>query len=121
MSIPLTEFKSDDGFSTKGVINLIISMALVSLALGFVANWISQFFYLILLFPLGMGIVLIVVGGMMVTMYKIRNRMLCMLAGIIGGVLTFSSMHYFEYRTFRSEMEKDPDWAVVVAMSKMSI
>jgi len=121
MPIPLSNFQSDDGFSIKGLINLLISVALASLALGFAANWVAQFFYLIILFPLAMGFVLIVVGGLMVDLYKIRNRMICMLAGILGGLLTFSSMHYFEYLTFRSEMDKDASWPFVVTMSKLSL
>ncbi|GEM_PF-4572705 len=121
MSATLPRFQSDGAFTNKGLINLTLSLLLASIALGFAANWVSQFFYLIVLFPLGMGFVLLLVGNWMVHQYKIRNRQICTVTGLLGALLMFVSMHYFEFRNFSKEMHANPNWENVEPLAEMTL
>jgi hypothetical protein len=103
-SFPVQPYRSDNGFSAPGLIMLITAMTLAGAVLGYVAHFIGQWFYLILLFPIGIGFVLGLVGQAMVKQGRIRNALIGGLAGIFGGVAAMTMMHYFDYQKFQKDI-----------------
>lgn len=101
----VSEYRPDGGFSVPGVGMLVSALVLIGAALGFVAHWVSQYIYLILLFPALIGLALGFVGQRMVRTGHVRNPLIGGLAGLLGGVLAMGMMHYFDYETFKKEVE----------------
>ena len=101
------KYKPDTGFEPAGLAALLLALAVAGAVLGFIANYVSQWFYLILVFPAGIGLALGFVGGFVVTKTKTRNPMLCALAGLLGGIFAMTAMHYASYMDFKNQMS-DP-------------
>jgi hypothetical protein len=105
----VSDYHPDGGVSAAGVAMLVSALVLIGAAMGFVAHWISQYFWLILLFPVGIGLILGFVGQRMVKSGRIRNPAVGGLAGFLGGALAMSLMHYFDYESFRKQLARvDP-------------
>jgi hypothetical protein len=111
----VTPYRPDGGFAVSGMGMLISALVLLGAALGFVAHWVSQWFYLILLFPVGIGLALGAVGHRMVKTGRVRNPLLGGLAGFLGGVLAMTMMHYFDYDKARKVVESSDPMFVKVA------
>jgi hypothetical protein len=83
-------------------------------AIGGFTHLVSQLFYLIVLFPLGMGLAGICVVAMIVTGGKVRNPVVAGLTGLLTGFSIYGSMHYFDYlkiqNTVISDIKKDAEF-----------
>ena len=100
------EYQADGGFTMLGIV-LIFSIEIVAgLFLGFVTSFISQFFYLIILFPIGIGFLLGVAGIPGIRLGKVRNPWLGGLAGLVGGCVAMIGVQFFDYLGFLSEAEE---------------
>src|SRR3954468_19553980 len=99
-----TPYQPDHGYTTGGLLMLIAALAGVGAVLGYIAHIISQWIYLIIVFPglIGLGIGL--VGTRMVTSGRIRNPWLGGLAGFGAGIFAMLVMHYCDYETLRSQL-----------------
>ena len=103
-------FQPDGGCSVGGLILLGGSGVLSGLVLGALAGFVSQWFYLIILFPVGIGLGVGAVGAFAVKSGKVRMPLLCGAAGFLGGCVAVVAMHYYEYHTFEEELaEVSPD------------
>lgn len=100
----VTQYRPDGGFNAAGVAMLISALVLIGAVLGFAAHLVSQFFYLIILFPCLIGAGLGIVGRKMVVSGRVRNPIIGGVAGFLGGVLAMTMMHYFDYEQFKSKM-----------------
>jgi hypothetical protein len=65
-----------------------------AVALGWLASFIGQWFYLVFFFPIGLGFGLVLVGVAVAGLAKMRNIGLGALLGLVAGVLTMVTMHY---------------------------
>lgn len=83
------------------------SSALAGLAMGCVAGFISQFFYLVLLFPIVMGGAIGALGTYAIKQGKVRSPWLALVAALVGGSCAVWGMHYMDYRAFRTAQLKD--------------
>src|SRR3954465_10684243 len=103
-----TPYQPDHGYTTGGLLMLIAALAGVGAVLGYIAHIISQWIYLIIVFPglIGLGIGL--VGTRMVKSGRIRNPWLGGLAGFGAGIFAMLVMHYTDYEQFRSTMAGAP-------------
>jgi hypothetical protein len=93
------------------------SMSLASLGGGYIVgnitHFISQLFYLVFIFPIGMGFL----GGLCIFLAinssKVRNPVIAAVFGIITGLSIYSTTNYLDYQSFKngtiSEIKKDPD------------
>lgn len=83
-------------------------------AIGGFTHLVSQLFYLIVLFPLGMGLAGIFVVAIIVTGGKVRNPVVAGLTGLLTGFSIYGSMHYFDYlkvqNTVISDIKKDAEF-----------
>ena len=91
------EFQADGGVSLIGLPILIVALLVGAIALGWLASFIGQWFYLVFFFPIGLGFGLVLVGVAVAGLAKMRNIALGALLGLIAGVLTMVTMHFFDY------------------------
>lgn len=95
---PVQPYQPDGGFSGAGAA-LVIGLSLLSGAvLGFAASFISQFIYLIFVFPVAIGLGLGFAGSFGINLGKVRNPAVCGLIGFVGGCVAMVSIHYFDYQ-----------------------
>lgn len=91
----------------KGVALLFGSVLVAGILIGGVTSLISNFIYLIILFPLLMGLAMRVIIKSAVVSEKIRSPFLVIFAGIFGTLIIYGSLHFFDYLQFRNQMTKD--------------
>lgn len=101
-------YKPDGGYTTGGLLMLIAALAGVGAVLGYIAHIISQWIYLIILFPALIGLGIGLIGARMVKSGRIRNPWLGGLAGFGAGIFAMMVMHYSDYETFRSQLSSAP-------------
>lgn len=92
---------------------LISSMALAGGLIGFAAHYVEKLFWLIILFPLGIGLILGFVGTAMVKRAHLRSPMIGALAGFFGGLMAMGTMHYLDFEEFRSIMNKNQNMVLI--------
>ena len=110
-------YQPDGGFTTSGLVTMLGAMLVAGAGIGFAAHWVSQLFYLIILFPILIGLFLGAVGMRLVKFANLRNPLLGGLAGFVGGVSAMTMMHYFDYQKFRRDVVNNaPDVADVARM-----
>lgn len=95
----------DGGFSAVGLLVLLIGLGAAGIGMGVLAYYVSLLFYLILLFPVAIGIVVGFVGMVLVKTGKIRAPWLAGIAGLLAGVLAVLTTHYMDYRSAMKEIE----------------
>jgi hypothetical protein len=100
-------YAADGGFSIGGVVIMLLGMGAAGIAMGALAYFISQWFYLILLFPIAIGAVIGLVGAGLVHIGKVRAPWLAGLTGLLAGILAMLTMHYLEYNKFQGEIENN--------------
>lgn len=112
-SFPVKPYRPDGGFTENSVLKLVVVMVIAGSALGFLAHLVSQWFYLIFIFPLAIGFGIGFVGMKMVKLVKTRNPWIVGIAGFLAGCIAMLMMHYFDYVTFmgntanlRTEMQE---------------
>jgi hypothetical protein len=112
-------YQPDGGFTASGLVTMLGAMLVAGALIGFAAHWVSQLFYLIVLFPILIGLALGFVGKRLVKFANLRNPLLGGLAGFVGGVAAMTMMHYFDYQTFRGMVAAQaPDIVEVARLSK---
>lgn len=94
----------DGGFSAVGLLVLLIGLGAAGIGMGALAYFVSQWFYLILLFPVAIGIVIGGVGMVLVKTGKVRAPWLAGIAGLLAGILAMLTSHYLEYRKFNNDL-----------------
>lgn len=78
--------------------------AMLAIATGFVFAVISNYFYLIILFSLGIGFILAIGGAIFVEKTKFHHPRPAMAVGFLIGTLGFLSIRFFHYRDFQREV-----------------
>ena len=105
----VTPHRSDGGgASLAGILQLISILCSVGILLGLIVGFISQWLYLIVIFPIFMGLAVGWVGEKTIERYKIRKPWACGFAGFAAGCLCCLTMHYTGYQRFESSMDEVP-------------
>src|SRR5882724_503557 len=79
-------YKPDGGYTIGGLLMLISTLAGVGAVLGYITHIVSQWFYLILLFPALIGLGIGLLGVRKVHAGRVRNPWLGGLAGFLAGI-----------------------------------
>jgi hypothetical protein len=96
-------YEPDGGFPVYGLLVVFACIMVTAVGLGYAASWVRQWFYIILLFPFLIGVVLGVVGAIGIYIGNIRNLALATLAGLFGSCLAILAVHYFDYERFLAQ------------------
>jgi hypothetical protein len=99
-------YKAQSGFNLLGVLLLLVALCLAGLGLAWLGSFIAQWFYLIVLFPLAIGLGLAGVGALVNYRAKLRNAPLAALIGLLAAVWTMAAMHYFDYQRFVGQRDQ---------------
>jgi uncharacterized membrane protein YeaQ/YmgE (transglycosylase-associated protein family) len=103
---PPQPHRPDGGFSAAGFLAGSLVCFLVALVVGAIVGFVHQWFYLVLIFPLVMGLILGGIGQFMVKKAKLRNLFLSTLLGAVPAVLMMVVVHFMSFRATLAEMEK---------------
>src|SRR5262249_48216378 len=90
-------YRAEGGCDGARLPLLFLTAGTIAASLGWLASALGQAWYLILLFPLGIGMVLAVVGVTMVRWTRLRNPTLAGLAGLVAGITAIATMHFCDY------------------------
>lgn len=93
--------------TTKGVILLFGAALLAGIVIGGIASVISNFIYLVLIFPVIMGMAAGYVIKSVVISEKIRTPFVVVLTGLFATLIVYGSMHFFDYLQFRINLAKE--------------
>lgn len=115
--IPVQPYVSDGQFSANSLLMLATGMLIVGAILGVAAHFVEQIFWLILVFPIGIGFLLGMAGIKMVKLWHVRSPMIGAVVGLVGGVTAMLCMHYAGYLHYRNEIEKNESIQQIMAMS----
>jgi len=103
-------YQPDGGISGLSAAMLILVLLLAGAALGYAVHWVRQFFYLILLFPILIGVAMGAIGSIIARKAMIRSPLIGGIAGFIGGVAAMWMMHYFGFQDYKALVDRaDPD------------
>lgn len=106
-SFTVREYTPDGGISFGGALQLVGFLGLAGIILGAIASFVSRFFYMVILFPIAIGLCVGWVGKRCITAFRIRRPRTCGVAGFIAGCLAMLSMHHFDYQHWQSTLEAD--------------
>jgi DNA-directed RNA polymerase subunit RPC12/RpoP len=96
------------GYSAGGVAIMAGCVLLAAPLLGWLASVIGQFFYLVFIFPVLIGMALGGVGVGGARLGKVHSPLAGGLVGLLGGVVAMLCVHYFDYLRFVQELQADP-------------
>lgn len=91
------KYQSDNGMNLAGVALMVVLEVAAGVLLGAVASLISRLFYLILIFPVAIGMGVGLAGMAGVNIGKVRNVFVTGLIGFVGGCVAMFAMHYADY------------------------
>lgn len=103
----MKSYKPSNIIPNEGIKNLTIVAIAAGVIGGGIVGFISQFFYLILLFPIVMGGAAGTAIAMTAKSSKVRNPMVAALFGTLTAFITYASMNYVQYITFKQELRKE--------------
>ena len=95
-----TAYTPDGGFSITGLMLVLLGLGAAGIVMGVATFYVSKLFYLIVLFPMLIGIALGALGGFLVKRGKVRAPWLAGAAGLVAGLLAMLTQHYLEYHEF---------------------
>jgi hypothetical protein len=90
-------YHPDGGFSASGLVALAGALALAAVGLGWLASFIGQWFYFVLIFPAAIGGGLYSTGWVVAKKLPMRNPVLGGVLGMLSGILAILAMHYSNY------------------------
>lgn len=98
-------YKADGGFPMWGAIQLMGVLGTAGIILGVISSFISNYFWLIVLFPLAIGLGLGLAGSLCLKRFKVRSPKVCGLIGFLAGCFAMLAMHYVDYRSAVSQID----------------
>jgi hypothetical protein len=93
----------------------------VAVGLGFLASFVGQWIYLILVFPFVIGLALGGIGALGIRVGKVRHPWLAGGAGFLAGVLAMTMMHYFDYLRFDRQFPADKRAALRAVLGQRQV
>ena len=110
--LPLPRFQTqpcvpDGNFPPLGLALTLGGGLAAAVFVGFLASVIGQWFYLVVLFPILIGLALGGVGMAFIKVGKLRNPLLAGVAAGLSGVMAMGTMHYVNYQRALDEIAKE--------------
>lgn len=99
-----TPYRAEGGYSPGSSALLLIASLATGLVLGLVFGFVRRWFYLILVFPVLIGLAVGGVGYWAVRQGKVRSTVLSGVSGLLGGLFAMLTMHYMGYLDFENNV-----------------
>jgi hypothetical protein len=96
------EYRSSDKAPVPGVLLLALASIVGGSAIGLVVFAVSNFLYLLILFPIAIAVVGIVATTAAVVKGKVRNPLIATLFGLVMGLSIYGAFHIANYYRFSS-------------------
>jgi hypothetical protein len=74
---------------------------------GWLVSLVGQWFYLVLFFPIGIGIAVGVAGPKGIKSGKVRHRAKAGMIGLVTGAPAMVTMHFFDYQRFLGQLDQE--------------
>jgi hypothetical protein len=100
----LHAYRPSNRVSLPGLIVLALVAICGGLVFGGLAAAISNFIWLIVLFPIGLGLAAGELLAKMITKYKVRSPMAAAAAALLMSLMIYGTMNYADYLVFQSEL-----------------
>jgi hypothetical protein len=97
VSFPSDPYAPDGGCPAGGLFAMLALTLLAGLVVGVLAGLIHLVFFLVLIFPILMGLAVGAAGYGAVVLGKVRSRLLAAGTGVLAGCLTIIAMHFIMY------------------------
>lgn len=94
-------YQPSNKITSAGMTWLALSAIVGGVAIGTLTHFIALFVYLIILFPLGMGVAGGTVTAIATRRGKVRNPAISGLFGVLTGIILYSTMHLADYWQFQ--------------------
>ncbi len=107
------KYRPDGWYSWPKLMQLCGGLGAAGIVLGGVAAFISQYFWLLILFPVLIGFAMGWAGDKLVNRFHIRNPWICAVGGLCAGVFAMLAMHFTNFRLHEAELSKHIDPAVI--------
>lgn len=104
---PVRPYQAEGGWSAAGIVYLMLLELGSALVLGALASLAARLFYLILLFPLAIGLGTGMAGVLGVRRGKVRNLAATAAIGVLGGCIAMFSMYYCDYLFLRRQLPEE--------------
>jgi hypothetical protein len=99
-------YQPDGGCPASGFLIAAITSLLGAVVCAWLVSFVKQWLYLIVLFPLALGLAVGVAGNFGVRRGKVRNGLCAGLLGLVAGCLAMTAVHYFDYQRVLNELEQ---------------
>jgi hypothetical protein len=90
-----------------GYFTMSLAAVIGGSVIGGLTHLISQLFYLIILFPLGMGFAGVLLMSIAISSGKVRNPWVAGLFGLLTGFSIYGAMNYADYAKFQDGMRSE--------------
>lgn len=99
-------FHPDGGVPIGGALLSILLSFAAAVAVGMLVSFIHQWFYLVVLFPIGMGLAVGLAGCFSVSFGNVRSGFFAGLVGLLAGILVMMTAHYGDYLRFLGQVQQ---------------
>jgi hypothetical protein len=100
-----------------GTLLLFAGLAIAGLAVGLIASLVAQVLYLVVIFPIVMGLLVGGAGAVLVKRGKVRGPMAIAAASVLAAVVTMLGMHLGVYLKALREIDKQVPGIMAQALS----
>jgi hypothetical protein len=102
----LQSYRPSNRVPWHGFVFLLLTAIVGGLALGGFAATLSRLVWLIVLFPLGLGLLAGVLLSKVVLRHKVRSPIVSMAAALLMAIMIYAAFHYVDYQTFKFELDQ---------------
>jgi hypothetical protein len=102
----ISPYRSSNRIPIAGLLFLLMAVLCAGLVFGGLAFVISRLIWLIILFPIGLGLMGGAILAQIISKRHIRHPMLGLAAGIVMGIVIYGVLHYANYLAFHSELRQ---------------
>ncbi|HEU5099747.1 MAG TPA: hypothetical protein VFU22_12040 [Roseiflexaceae bacterium] len=99
-------YRPSNRISATGIFFLLLAVLCGGLAFGGLAFALSRLVWLIVLFPIGLGIAAGAILSGVITRQRVRNPALAAASGLLMALVIYGTLNYGGYLSFQSEMRK---------------
>ena len=100
----MRNYISANEFSFNGIVMLVLATIFAGIVLGLLLGFVGQFFFLVGIFPALVGIAGGYVLAQAIKKFKMPNKAVAILMGILMGVMIYGSYTYFDYLQFQNQL-----------------